>query len=136
MIGQDKEDSSKKVLTGFLANPKNVNEAETKEVLETQANLTNNAQARLIIYDRICAEEFAVFNPHRRDKSIRVNKPSLSADRLSLISQGDNAKARNDAVFALANMKDDKKPMTIESLEGIQIAPPQGQEIKKKQVGL
>ena len=119
-------------LTRFLSDPKHVTEAESPSVLETQANLTNNPQAKLIVYCRLLAKEFEIFNPDGREDKAKVNKPDLAADIYSLTSQGDQARGRNDAVNVLARMGEQKKPLDLENLGTIQIKPPEGQPVKKK----
>ena len=119
-------------LTRFLTEPKNVIESNTISVLETQANLNNNPLARLILYERKLAKEFEIFNPDGKDAADRINKPEIAATMLSLMSQGDNARARNDAVTGLVRVAAEKKPISMEDLAVVSVAPPEGQEIRKK----
>lgn len=131
-MANDKDDNAQMILTKHLGNPKHVDESECPSVLETQANLTNNPQAKMIVFCRLLAKEFAVFNPDGKPEEDRINKPDLSADIYSLTSQGDQARGRNDAVNVLARMGEQKKALDLENLGTLQIKPPEGQPIKKK----
>jgi len=119
MPGEEREKDEKRAmakLTDFLTNPHGV-PTDSKWRLDTQADLSSNALAKGILYHRFTSMRFAMLSDNMIDEF---------ADGLSALSWGAHRKSREEAVIFGRGMKEDKPGLRIESLEGVEVKPPEG----------
>lgn len=121
---QDEKRATAK-LTDFLTNPHGI-DAKSKWRLDTQADLSSNALAKGVLYHRFTSLRFAM-----KDEDANKSMIDEFADGLSALSWGAHRKSREEAVIFGRGMKEEKPGLRIESLEAIQITPPEGEKKRK-----
>ncbi|MBA7660849.1 hypothetical protein ES703_68855 [subsurface metagenome] len=117
-------------ITDFLTVPHGIPK-DTPEIVDTQADLSNNAVAEMLVYHRTIADRFKMLEGKMTKGEVIEN----FANRISLLTWAQNRKSREEAVLFGRGMREEKPRLSIESLEGIDISPPDSPP-KKKRLGL
>lgn len=117
-------------ITDFLTTPHGIPK-DTPEIVDTQGDLSNSAVAEMLIYHRTIADRFKMLEGNMTKGDVIEN----FANRISLLTWPQNRKAREEAVLFGRGMREEKPRLSIESLEGVEIKPPEDQP-RKKRLGL
>lgn len=117
-------------ITEFLTTPHGIPK-DTPEILETQGDLSNNAVAEMLVYHRTIADRFKMLEGRMTKGDVIEN----FANRISLLTWAQNRKSREEAVIFGRGMREEKPRLAMESLEGIEIKPPDNLP-RKKRLGL
>lgn len=129
----EKQDAARALpkLTDFLTTPHGIAK-DTPEIVDTQGDLSNNAVAEMLVYHRTIADRFKMLEGKMTKGDVIEN----FANRISLLTWPQNRKAREEAVLFGRGMKEEKPRLSIESLEGIEVAPPDAQPKRKRRLGI
>jgi len=114
-------------ITDFLTVPHGIPK-DTPEIVDTQADLSNNAVAEMLVYHRTIADRFRMLSGEMTKGDVIEN----FANRISLLTWAQNRKAREEAVVFGRGMREEKPRLSVESLEGIDINPPDSPPKKKR----
>lgn len=114
-------------ITEFLTTPHGIPK-DTPEILETQGDLSNNAVAEMLVYHRTIADRFKMLSGEMTKGDVIEN----FANRISLLTWAQNRKSREEAVLFGRGMREEKPRLSIESLEGVEIRPPDNLPRKKR----
>ena len=117
-------------LTEFLTTPHGIPK-ETPEIVDTQGDLSNSEVAEMLIYHRTIADRFKMLEGNMTKGDVIEN----FANRISLLTWPQNRRAREEAVLFGRGLKEEKPRLSIESLEGVDVKPPEDQP-KKRRLGL
>ncbi len=117
-------------ITDFLTTPHGIPK-DTPEIVDTQADLSNNTVAEMLVYHRTIADRFKMLEGKMTKGEVIEN----FANRISLLTWAQNRKAREEAVLFGRGMREEKPRLSIESLEGIEVKPPDNLP-RKKRLGL
>ncbi len=117
-------------ITDFLTTPHGIPK-DVPEIVDTQGDLSNNAVAEMLVYHRTVADRFRMLSGKMTKGDVIEN----FANRISLLTWAQNRKAREEAVLFGRGMKEEKPRLSIESLEGIDVKPPDNLP-RKKRLGL
>ncbi|NVM22254.1 MAG: hypothetical protein HWN68_10805 [Desulfobacterales bacterium] len=117
-------------ITDFLTVPHGIPK-DTPEIVDTQADLSNNAVAEMLVYHRTLADRFKMLGGEMTKGEVIEN----FANRISLLTWSQNRKSREEAVLFGRGMREEKPRLSIESLEGIEVKPPDNLP-RKKRLGL
>ena len=85
----------------------------------------------MLVYHRTIADRFKMLEGKMTKGEVIEN----FANRISLLTWAQNRKSREEAVLFGRGMREEKPRLSIESLEGIDISPPDSPP-KKKRLGL
>lgn len=117
-------------ITDFLTTPHGIPK-DTPEIVDTQGDLSNNAVAEMLVYHRTIADRWKMLEGKMTKGDVIAN----FANRISLLTWAQNRKAREEAVLFGRGMREKKPRLSIESLEGVEIKPPDNLP-RKKRLGL
>ncbi len=117
-------------ISDFLTTPHGIPK-DTPEVVDTQADLSHEAVAEMVLYHRTIADRFRMLEGKMTKGEIIEN----FANRVSMLSWAQNRKSREEAVTFGRGMREEKEPMGMEHLEPIEPKPPE-ERPKKKRLGL
>lgn len=113
-------------ITKFLTIPHGIPK-DTPEIVDTQADLSNSTVAEMLIYHRTISDRFKMLKGELTKGDVITN----FANRISLLTWAQNRKSREEAVIFGRGMREEKRNLTIESLEGLSLAPPEVQPRKR-----
>lgn len=88
--------------------------------------------AELLLYHRTIADRFGMMVGKMTKGDVIQN----FANRISLMTWAQHRKSREEAVVFGRGMREDKPRLSIESLEGIKVEPPDEQPKRKKRLGV
>jgi len=118
-------------ITNFLTLPHGISDG-TPEKVDTQADLSNNAVAAMLMYHRTIADRFKMLTGNMSKGEVIEN----FANRISLLTWAQNRKARIEAVQFGRGMEEEREPLAFDSLEDVDIKPPEEPRKKKRLKGL
>lgn len=114
-------------LTDFLTIPHGI-PTDTSEIVDTQGDLSNNEVAEMLLYHRTISDRFKMMKGEITKGDVIEN----FANRISLMTWAQHRKSREEAVIFGRGMKEEKPRLSIESLEGIDVKPPDAQHRKRR----
>lgn len=117
-------------ITDFLTTPHGIPK-DTPEIVDTQGDLSNSPVAEMLIYHRTIADRFKMLKGTMTKGDVIEN----FANRISLLTWPQHRKAREEAVLFGRGMREEKRRLSFESLEGLDVAPPDGLP-KKRRLGI
>lgn len=129
----EKQDAARALpkITDFLTTPHGIPK-DTPEIVDTQGDLSNSAVAEMLVYHRTIADRFKMLEGEMTKGDVIEN----FANRISLLTWAQHRKAREEAVLFGRGMREEKPRLSIESLEGIEVNPPDAQPpLRKKRLG-
>lgn len=117
-------------ITEFLTTPHGIPK-DTPEIVDTQGDLSNNTVAEMLVYHRTIADRFKMLEGKMTKGDVIAN----FANRISLMTWAQNRKSRGEAVVFGRGLSEERPPLMMESLEDVEVKPPDSQP-KKKRLGL
>ena len=118
-------------ITDFLTTPHGIPK-DTPEIVDTQADLSNNAVAAMLVYHRTVGDRFKMLAGNMSKGEVIEN----FANRISLLTWAQNRKARIEAVQFGRGMEEEREPLAFDSLESVDVKPPEEPRRKKRLKGL